>query len=252
MASYRIAEDMAEETVAQSVLASGDVIQGSSADLSIPDESKSTLNDESDSPARPIEVSATAVGTSDIADPSTSVKDLEAPSKDDWEDAESCDRKAAAAGEEKAEKKTAPEKDWISPAPLYCKRTGRSHANLLDFGVWTCPVCYEDLDPPKTLKSCRSLPTLTHQPTMTRALTRPKTRPRTSRGTRSKRKRRNLCLTSLSTCTLTAVLFTPRLGKDRLILPSLERAPSRPMDPTNLSSRSSRRCKRLCKTDTST
>ncbi|KAH7123500.1 ATPase [Dactylonectria estremocensis] len=36
---------------------------------------------------------------------------------------------------------------WKSSAPLYCKRIGRSHAILVDFYIWKCPECGQDLRP---------------------------------------------------------------------------------------------------------
>ncbi|RYP65063.1 hypothetical protein DL770_009078 [Monosporascus sp. CRB-9-2] len=36
-------------------------------------------------------------------------------------------------------------KGWISAAPLYCSKNGRSHAILLDFNFTECPKCRQDL-----------------------------------------------------------------------------------------------------------
>ena len=37
------------------------------------------------------------------------------------------------------------EREWKSSPSMYCRRTGRQHSHLLDFGIERCPSCHETL-----------------------------------------------------------------------------------------------------------
>ena len=74
-------------------------------------------------------------------------------SKDDSEGSEGCGSAVADADHDKVENGNESRKGWASMAPLYCKSNGRSHATLLDFDIWRCPSCDEDLDPPKNIET---------------------------------------------------------------------------------------------------
>ncbi|KAF7555179.1 hypothetical protein G7Z17_g2379 [Cylindrodendrum hubeiense] len=117
-------------------------------------------------PSFPIDTETTvAAGIDNEPNPVTKKAPIPAISKDDTEEHSSGVRTSVGdlknetdgsvnPGEEtpeesldKTEEDTKPETLWKSTAPLYCKVNGRSHAALIDFYIWRCPECKEDLRP---------------------------------------------------------------------------------------------------------
>lgn len=90
-----------------------------------------------------------STSTKSNIDTATSVNDSSRTPADSSEQAEkptdSQDEVGNAATEDGAGK------GWESSASLYCRRNGRSHAALLEFGITTCPICDQDLTANKNL-----------------------------------------------------------------------------------------------------
>ncbi|KAH8667874.1 P-loop containing nucleoside triphosphate hydrolase protein [Ilyonectria robusta] len=66
--------------------------------------------------------------------------------KDDTDGSVEPGEKTPAADTDKGEQGSEPEDIVGTSATLYCKINGRAHFLLLDFGVWVCPLCEEDLE----------------------------------------------------------------------------------------------------------
>lgn len=75
------------------------------------------------------------------SDATTPTEDL----KDDTDGSVEPGGKTPAADTDMAEQESDPEDIFKISAPLYCKLNGRPHSTLIDFSVWICPECEEDL-----------------------------------------------------------------------------------------------------------
>ncbi|KAH7131325.1 hypothetical protein EDB81DRAFT_137368 [Dactylonectria macrodidyma] len=138
-----MAVDVAEgssgkRTSASTVVTTDEVVPASSSVLIKPDDAVGLDNGTVSPTMKPLPVDDAGKSSCDAKVPAKNLKNNKDSS------AKPGDREA---NSDENGKEAEPVDFWESSAPLYCKRIGRSHQILVDFYIWKCPECGQDLRP---------------------------------------------------------------------------------------------------------